>query len=77
MKGKVIKPIPGTGYSIGEVAQFNGERYAEYFESGHIELIKEEPETATAKPELTADTNPVEKATSHAKEHAARHKPKK
>lgn len=48
MIGKVLKPIPGTGYSVGATAEFKQERFDEYFELGYVEPVKSQPETATA-----------------------------
>jgi hypothetical protein len=54
MKFKVLKPTPGTGYSIGETAGFDKEQSDEWLKLGYIEPIKSTPETGTVKPSETA-----------------------
>ena len=49
MVGKVIKPIPGTGYSIGDHARFDKPEFDELEKSGYLEKVNG-PETATIKP---------------------------
>lgn len=55
MEGKVLKPIPGTGYYVGETAKFEKKKFDEYFELGYIEPSKEAVETAAAKGKESAD----------------------
>ena len=54
MKGKVLKPIPGTGYSIGDESDFDPESQPWLLEDQYIEELtsnteKSTPETATNK----------------------------
>ena len=52
MIGKVIKPIPGTGYSIGDMARFDEKEGEEWEKLGYLE--RSTPETATVKPAESA-----------------------
>jgi len=51
MKGKVLKPIPGTGYSIGDESDFDLESQPWLIDEEYIEELtshKEKPKQETA-----------------------------
>lgn len=54
MDCKIIKPIPGTGYGVGEKVKFEKEKFEEYINLGYLEIIQEEPETAVITPPKSA-----------------------
>lgn len=71
LKGKVLRPIPGTGYSAGELASFTDERaekYAEYlenkdyFEKGKAKKVEDtdEDEDSVDPANGTGDIDPAE-----------------
>jgi hypothetical protein len=66
--GIVLKPIPGTGYGIGEPAVFNKdqeEKYSEYIEEGgylkHIQASEYKRLTQGDEPEEEVDDNDVDR----------------
>lgn len=59
MIGKVLKPIPGTGYSIGENARFDDAEFEKLEKGGYVKRLT--PETATIKPAESSVIKPGKK----------------
>lgn len=67
MNAKVLKPIPGTGYSIGDVSEFDTESKPWLLEGEYIEESKGDLDIKPEKPK-------PETATKSAPENATKNK---